>query len=694
MRGRTIVGLILMCMIFAQACRKDRGVLSETEFHSEQLIQQTDLKKWFETNKSSKLLKLDWTKARQGTINGKNVVRIPTITPENNLSAVSVANLKDRSLSSKGLSTGIANNSAISDNKQTSNYNPIHPPELFFIQDGPNGKLHSYLLNFLPKERNKENGNDKVWTGKLLEWNVRGDTVLVQELERNKVKTYYAIKPGAPAPSNLSDAVKNNKLQSVNPPSIKDKQVSGFFGWLIDKLGEFAGWVGDFFGLSVYNTYAYDRYNDSFNTEYQLNINFDWLTGSGGPPADPGETTTPTPVSAPLFLVYTAAGEPIYESYISGYVGGGTGGSGTGGPNTEGPDIYHPYPVWNGESIDGSSSGGPNFSSYNLSAQYMINQGWVVGGDNIEYVNSHKAAADALVRYIDKISIPNQSDIDFLNWSIQYLNENPDISLGTFIEDFLGPNVFSHVSSIPSNVADDAVIQNGISVSILPELLESPVGALLARTTPRNNTEDMTYGTNADFRGIIPRARTATTEGLFLDMRALLIFFTTNDHEMQNAALDFLEKFKSNTGGVYSHRIVTNKVIESSAFKNFTKKFGDVLNNELRKTSGNINGVSAISLGFRPSFSSNFDKLNGLTILINDTEKTDVNLESYSISNGHWVANVLITIADHFGLDKHDALKYQSIDSGFAAWWTLQHDRNYKPFETKIRIRAQIEGNL
>jgi hypothetical protein len=42
-------------------------------------------------------------------------------------------------------------------------------------------------------------------------------------------------------------------------------------------------------------------------------------------------------------------------------------------------------------------------------------------------------------------------------------------------------------------------------------------------------------------------------------------------------------------------------------------------------------------------------------------------------------------------LDKNDALTYQNYHAGFAAWWILQHCRGYKPFETKISFKMQLQ---
>ena len=90
------------------------------------------------------------------------------------------------------------------------------------------------------------------------------------------------------------------------------------------------------------------------------------------------------------------------------------------------------------------------------------------------------------------------------------------------------------------------------------------------------------------------------------------------------------------------------------------------------------------------------NKLTGLQILINDTEQTQIKLLNFQIDPATqiWVADIEVTIYDHFGLDKHDALVYQGNHRAFAAWWILQHKRNYKPFTTKIVVKNRLYGGL
>jgi hypothetical protein len=61
---------------------------------------------------------------------------------------------------------------------------------------------------------------------------------------------------------------------------------------------------------------------------------------------------------------------------------------------------------------------------------------------------------------------------------------------------------------------------------------------------------------------------------------------------------------------------------------------------------------------------------------------------------GNWSADITITIHDHFGLDKNDALTYQQYHQGFPSWWLLQHTRDYIPFETIVIVRKKISSRI
>ena len=59
-----------------------------------------------------------------------------------------------------------------------------HPPEVFLVKDSRDS-IHSSLLNFIPKDKNKDFGENNIWTGELFEWNMNSDSVFVQEIDKN-----------------------------------------------------------------------------------------------------------------------------------------------------------------------------------------------------------------------------------------------------------------------------------------------------------------------------------------------------------------------------------------------------------------------------------------------------------------------------------------------------------------------------
>jgi hypothetical protein len=257
---------------------------------------------------------------------------------------------------------------------------------------------------------------------------------------------------------------------------------------------------------------------------------------------------------------------------------------------------------------------------------------------------------------------------------------------------------FSNLQN-PVFANDDPIIENGINVNDIVD--ETPTGnnpRVLAQTENRCNSddEDMKFGYNGDPNGIIPQFLLSQTDTyLFNQMSSLFYWCTYFDNELYSVGQDMIQRFRNRTGGSYSNPILNNKVKSSSALINFLKSFGEQLNSRLQTTNGDISAISNFTLGFRPVFNGQYNKFAGLQILINDTEYTEIQLDNFTIDiTGNWQAEVTVTIHDHFGLDKHDALEYQAFHTGFPSWWILQHIRNYKPFDTTVKVRKLISGHL
>ena len=248
----------------------------------------------------------------------------------------------------------------------------------------------------------------------------------------------------------------------------------------------------------------------------------------------------------------------------------------------------------------------------------------------------------------------------------------------------------------PINYQDDNIIDNGINISNIGSPPPPDNFRAIAHTTPRGNTEDMQHGYNGDPTGILPTYLVGEPDDfLFQVMTNLFHSCTLFDNDLSLVGDDMIRKFQNKSGGQYSNPILNSKVSESSALINFLKKFGNDLNQSLQGTGGNIDNIPTISLQYRPVFNGLHNKFYGLQILINDTEYTNVDLNSFTINTtGDWSAVVTVTIHDHFGLDKPDALNYQNYHQGFPSWWLLQHTRNYTPFETIVTVTKKVSGHM
>ena len=187
-------------------------------------------------------------------------------------------------------------------------------------------------------------------------------------------------------------------------------------------------------------------------------------------------------------------------------------------------------------------------------------------------------------------------------------------------------------------------------------------------------------------------------DGLFDRMTDL--FHWTSMGTLQSVGNDFINKFRHNDAvGDYHHSTLSSKVSNTKVMKNFIKEFGKKFNDELQLNGGNVNGILGVNMpqSLRPKFNSNWHKAQGYTILINDTEQTTVyQMADFQInlSTGDWTGSFFFEVTDHFGLDKSDALTYQKVHNGFAAWWLLQHVRNHIPFKTKIWIVVKLKGKI
>lgn len=407
-KGRTIVFLLLMCLVLLEACRKDRFNLNSDNEQNKQLISESLIESWIDDNSLAKLFTLDWSKARQGKLQGKNVVRIPVL---NNDNITGLLNKSEFYGPNQNLTSGKTGSVPRKPGSNT-NYDDQQPPEIFFIQSNGDSKFHSYLINFVPENKaitNKDHRN-----GKLYEWNLTGDTIFVQEVKNNILKLSYCMKLRQDLGiDNSAITLKNKQFQSLN--GLKDKKTSNFWKFIANLSNDLLGWIGSLFGLSVYSDFA-----SNGGGAWRLNINWGSVFGGGSNSGNNGTSG------------YLASGWPIYNAYIPGVYYQGTdivaeqGGGNPGSPGNPGnpnavslDDGFGPYPT----------SHGPNVSVNTLTADYVIRQlgiGGYLEQSFLRNPNNIEITA-ALADYVDKISVLDQNDILFGQWALDYVMENPEV---------------------------------------------------------------------------------------------------------------------------------------------------------------------------------------------------------------------------------------------------------------------------
>ncbi len=295
-------------------------------------------------------------------------------------------------------------------------------------------------------------------------------------------------------------------------------------------------------------------------------------------------------------------------------------------------------------------------------------------------------------------------DFDFF-YTVYVHNQNTGISIFDLIEgykDFGGSEVAAPL---------DVEIQNGIEIVSTSVCLTVPTTGTLIGLSRRNpaNVEDLQHGTNGNCVGIIHDCMTClrlfnpnvpckalSDEDLKEYMTSLMTFFSTDP--LESIAISFAERFFNNISSDYYATDLSEHVRWSPIMLNYIKGFGAKLNASLQANNGNIYLSEPIYLGDRPPhFNGMYNRWRGLTILMNNTETAEVwYMGNFNLDNNTkvWSADFYFEVTDHFGLDKHDAILYQDYHIGFAAWWALQHRRDYPPFRTKITIFATLKGQL
>lgn len=404
----TLVCLSFFTLIFFQSCQKDRGPVSgDRTGLNIQIIKEEAILKSLEKTPVLELLTLDWNNAKQGSVGGNYVVRIPILNNDK------ISSLFDEKAERNGNQTLVPSVKRRTPPKPGSNYNYFNelPPEVFFIQDKKGGNLHHYLLNFIPEGVAT---NTKYKRGKLYEWNLTSDTILVQNIANNMINESYGLKlKQSEFDDKTSTNLKPDKLQSLG--GLKDRQISDFWKWLANLPGDILGWIGSLFGLSIYS----ENFSGGSGG---WRISIPWRSVSDG--GSSGGVSMSTG--------YLASGWPIYNAYIPGiYYGGQLGGTiideneMPGNPNDPNATSigggFEPYP----------STHGPNVNLNTLTADYVITNFGIGSYEQQSFLRNlnNVEITAALADYIDTKQLIMQDDIEFGQSAIGYLMSNSNTSI-------------------------------------------------------------------------------------------------------------------------------------------------------------------------------------------------------------------------------------------------------------------------
>lgn len=190
----------------------------------------------------------------------------------------------------------------------------------------------------------------------------------------------------------------------------------------------------------------------------------------------------------------------------------------------------------------------------------------------------------------------------------------------------------------------------------------------------------------------------ASDKELFADMYMLASMGSLSGGGELLTAL--IGHFKDSTGTPFSNAYMDQKLKEHPSFHTFVYQKGEgVLDNlikQLRKILGNINKIYILQKGEiisdRTKFNTLKDKLNGMTLAVDDTSAYEVYVDDYKLTAPNtFNCNLRIIVYDNYGLDAADIAKYGTI-AGFRAWYVLQHVRGYKPFLTKMTCIIPIKN--
>ena len=187
---------------------------------------------------------------------------------------------------------------------------------------------------------------------------------------------------------------------------------------------------------------------------------------------------------------------------------------------------------------------------------------------------------------------------------------------------------------------------------------------------------------------------------LFTDLTTLLFA----QDAMQENLVRMINRFKSNTGGIYEDEVLNKTAFNNSNTQEFFNYIEQKLKLKIQKNRGHLWNVQDKVIKTTASAKKhervvyNNDTLGGLTIATNDIWAHEVQLTACRTVNNICTATYEVTLWDHFGLDLPDLEKKFNLlpvaSYAFASWFVLQHLKGYKPFLTKIKFSKEFSFNM
>ncbi|MEM7036069.1 MAG: DUF3289 family protein [Bacteroidota bacterium] len=213
--------------------------------------------------------------------------------------------------------------------------------------------------------------------------------------------------------------------------------------------------------------------------------------------------------------------------------------------------------------------------------------------------------------------------------------------------------------------------------------------------------DDLTHGdaTDGDINdlGMLFRLTNMSSDGmLWADMRVMCgTLFSSGD--LYTNIMAMIAHFQGSSGDTYRNDILNRAVRRHASTNRFLAHIEQVFQQEMTAHGGDALDViqEKLNLIGNPRFSTSADTWRGgLTIAVNDVWAYDVQLQDYNQTGNSYEVDINLRLYDHFGLDKPDIEKKYKWLAGFRAWYVLQHNRGYRPFQVEMDVPHTFRGTI